>query len=60
VCGDAVIYFNPYDIENRIYEITFDTVKYNQIKERGIQRYSEIKQQQNTMLDDLCDIILRK
>jgi glycosyltransferase involved in cell wall biosynthesis len=61
VCGNAVSYFNPYDvaeIENRITEIVFDSDKKESLKQYGLKRYKAIKLKQENMLTNLIDIIL--
>jgi glycosyltransferase involved in cell wall biosynthesis len=61
VCGNAVSYFNPYDvaeIENRITEIVFDSDKKESLKQYGLKRYKAIKLKQENMLIKLIDIIL--
>ncbi|GAB5381764.1 MAG: glycosyltransferase [Aliiglaciecola sp.] len=61
VCGDAVLYFNPYDvneIEIRIAEIYFDEKKRNLLVQKGAQKVKDMDLQQAEMLDQLCTIII--
>lgn len=50
VCGDAVLYFNPFDykeIKNRILQIHYDKGLYNSLKAKGEQRFDFITNEQN-------------
>lgn len=61
VCGDAALYFNPYDIEeiaNRIVQLA-DPVMHRNMAERGRKRYEYIRKQQDKDLDALTDYICR-
>lgn len=61
ICGNAVLYFNPFDeneIVNRIAEIYFDDSTREILLKRGKSRYQNIAEKQNLMLDDLCSLIL--
>jgi len=61
ICGDAVLYFNPLDegeIKNRALTILFDEEIWNRYSRKGGQRFEMIKERQEHMLDELCDLIL--
>ena len=61
VCGDAVLYFNPYDIEeiaNRVVQLA-DPVMHRNMAERGHKRYEFIRRQQDKDLESLADYICR-
>lgn len=61
VCGDAALFFNPYDISeirNRILQVIFQESIRDRMIERGLVRFQEIKEMQQTMLDELVNIIL--
>ncbi|MBU2877829.1 glycosyltransferase [Aliiglaciecola lipolytica] len=63
VCGDAVLYFNPYnesEIANRIAEVYFDNNKRNDLIARGHRRFEEITTSQTDMLLTLCHMIMQK
>lgn len=60
VCGDSVLYANPYSIEeidNRILQLE-DSSVYEKMKTKSLLRYMEIKEKQDSDLIDLCDLIL--
>jgi glycosyltransferase involved in cell wall biosynthesis len=59
VCGDAVLYTNPFSIEeimNRILMVTDENV-HNKLKNKSLNRYKFITQKQNEDLDKLIDYI---
>jgi len=59
VCGDAVLYFNPFsteEIKNRILMIC-DKEIYNVMSERGVSRFDTIKNKQKKDLEKLIDYI---
>jgi glycosyltransferase involved in cell wall biosynthesis len=61
ICGDAVLYFNPLDegeIKNRALSILFDEEIWKRYSKKGRQRFEMIKERQEHMLDELCDLIL--
>jgi glycosyltransferase involved in cell wall biosynthesis len=61
VCGDAVLYFNPFDvaeIANRILRLTDDATRKHLI-DAGAERYAKIKERQDHDLDALIDYICR-
>ena len=59
VCGQAVLYFNPYslpEIKNRILFAAFENLDvYRQL---GLERYNEIKEKQAKDLSELVGTIL--
>lgn len=59
VCGDAVIYFNPFSIEEIMSRILMlaDPDIHAKYSERGNQRYFKITERQNADLDGLIDYI---
>lgn len=61
VCGDAALYFNPFDIEeiaNRVVQLA-DPVMHRSMAERGHKRYEYIRRMQDKDLDALVDYICR-
>jgi glycosyltransferase involved in cell wall biosynthesis len=61
VCGDAVIYFNPFiinEISIRITQILFDQDIREELMIKGIKRSNYISDLQDKMLEDLVDIII--
>jgi glycosyltransferase involved in cell wall biosynthesis len=63
VCGDAVLYFNPYshkEIRNRLLAIINEPHLRDQLIRRSRHRYDVVSDQQDTMLDQLCLLILGK
>jgi len=63
VCGDAVLYFNPYqtdELKKRILAINFENGLWDLLSKKGMDRYQFITTQQNKMLDELCYLILKK
>ncbi len=59
VCGDAVLYFNPYSIEEimaRIIRICDDSI-YDDFSKRALNRYAFITSRQNEDLDRLIDFV---
>lgn len=60
ICGDAVLYFNPYDIaeiKNRILQ-SFDEDIRKEITSKIYEQYNYVKQRQVQDLDKLVNIIL--
>lgn len=60
VCGDAVLYFNPFDykeIKNRILQIHYDKNLYQNLKEKGVKRFDFITKKQNADLVQFVDWI---
>lgn len=60
VCGDSVMYANPYSIEeiaNRILQLE-DAAVHNEYKQKGLMRYSVVFEKQKSDLFKLCKIIL--
>ena len=54
ICGDAVLYSNPYsliEIKNRILQL-FNTEIYNRLQKEGLKRYNYIKSIQDKDLED--------
>lgn len=61
VCGDGVIYFNPYSVEeikNRILSVFHSKEIRLNYTELGIKKFEEVSQKQDLMLDELVNIIL--
>lgn len=60
VCGDAVLYFNPYSIpEIKMRILQCEDEKYRcQLAERGLRRQKEIECKQNKDLEDFCNYII--
>jgi glycosyltransferase involved in cell wall biosynthesis len=61
VCGDAVLYFNPYSINEikcRVLQIINDEETRVELKEKGNARFEEINRKQKSMLDQLVNSIL--
>lgn len=59
VCGDAVLYFNPMDIDeiaNRIYQLDLPKVR-ERLSAAGRRRFETIKERQDRDLDALCRYI---
>jgi glycosyltransferase involved in cell wall biosynthesis len=62
ICGDAVIYFNPFsidEIENRILMILNGDI-YKTYSQRAKDRFYTIYEKQKQDLDDLIDYIFEK
>lgn len=62
VCGEAVMYVNPYSIEeisNRILQLEDDEL-WNKHKKRGFERYKLIFQKQSEDLEKLCVMLMEK
>lgn len=62
ICGDGVIYFNPFSIEeikNRVLQLIFETGMYERYSQRGIEVSKRVAVKQDQMLDKLVDIILK-
>lgn len=60
VCGDAVVYFNPFDykeLKNRILQILYDKQLYQSLKVKGAERLNFITRKQNKDLTDFVDWI---
>ena len=60
VCGDAVLYFNPYsipEIKMRILQCE-DKIYRCQLAERGLRKQKEIECKQNKDLEDFCNFII--
>lgn len=60
ICGDAILYFNPYsvhEIKTRILQFEDEIVR-NSFSERGKVRQKIIESRQNEDLDKLCKYIL--
>jgi glycosyltransferase involved in cell wall biosynthesis len=61
LCGDAVLYFNPFsvdEIKNRILLVLFEEGIWEQYSLLGIERSHLIASKQDRMLDALCRLIL--
>lgn len=61
ICGDAALYFNPYDIKeiaNRIVQLS-DPEMHRSMAEHGFKRYEYIRRQQDKDLESLADYICR-
>lgn len=62
VCGQAVLYFNPYDtdeIYSRVLQLVTDESTRQALRERGQLRYSEIARRQEDDLRMLGELLLR-
>lgn len=62
ICGEAVVYFNPYlvnEISIKIVQILFDKEIITELFEKGIKRSDYIRSKQNEMLNKLVEIIIR-
>ena len=60
VCGDAVVYFNPFDykeIKNRILQVHYDKQLYQSLKVKGAERFDYITKKQNKDLTDFVEWI---
>lgn len=61
ICQDAVLYFNPFSIEelkNRILQMTCDEGVYKKYADRGPGVFKEVSSKQDAMLDELVSMIL--
>lgn len=61
VCGDAVLYANPYSVEeiaNRVLQLE-DEKRYNYYREKSLERYARIFDKQKSDLNSLCNILLK-
>lgn len=61
ICGNAVLYFNPYDwmeIYNRILMLLNNNI-YNKLVQKSLERYDFILQKQDSDLDLLVDYITK-
>lgn len=62
ICGDSVIYFNPYDvleIETKVYQAFSDEQSQRIYRDKALKKYQEINVKQNDDLRKLVDIIVR-
>ena len=62
ICGESVLYFNPYDcleIYNRILMLLNDNI-YNKLVQKSLDRYNFISQKQDSDLDLLVNYIMKK
>ena len=60
ICGDAVLYANPYSVEeisNRILQLE-SSYLYISLKEKSLKRYLYISEKQKEDLDGLCMLLL--
>lgn len=60
VCGDAVLYFNPYlisEIKMRILQMEDENVRVK-YKTRGLERENQIRAKQDEDLDRMCEYLL--
>lgn len=60
VCGDAVLYANPYskeEIANRVLQLENEEL-WIEYRKRGLKRYQEIYQKQSQDLESLCELLL--
>ncbi len=63
ICGDAVIYFNPFRIDeimNRILMLLNDKEIYSSYSKKSLMKSREISSIQRRMLDELCIMLLKK
>ncbi|MCL4640017.1 MAG: glycosyltransferase [Pseudosphingobacterium sp.] len=61
ICGDAVLYANPYDIKevkNRVMQLSLDKNIYESLTEKGKDRYAFIYRRQKEDLQALVDYLL--
>ncbi|MBN2038799.1 MAG: glycosyltransferase [Spirochaetes bacterium] len=61
ICGDSVIYFNPFridEIKNRILFILFDEKSRKEYGKLGRSRYEKIFHKQKKDVNEICNIIL--
>lgn len=61
VCGDAALYFNPYDIPeiaNRILQLTYSDIR-THLSQKGPERYNYIKQRQDEDLEAFARYLMR-
>lgn len=62
ICGDGVIFFNPFSVEeikNRILQLVFEPDIYERYSQRSIEIAKKVAIKQDQMLDKLIDIILK-
>ncbi len=62
VCGDAVVYFNPFSIEeliNRVLYILFEDKEYARYSKMGKERYDHLVQQQHIAIRKISELILQ-
>ncbi|WP_419213229.1 glycosyltransferase [Maribacter sp. X9] len=62
ICGNAVLYFNPfsiYEIRNRILQINEDKLIYANLQSKGIIRLEELQENQKLMITNLLKIIFQ-
>lgn len=60
ICGDAVLYTNPYSVEeiaNRILQLEEDN-NHREYSKRGLERYRMIYEKQNQDLQKMCGMLL--
>jgi glycosyltransferase involved in cell wall biosynthesis len=61
VCGDAVLYFNPFSVDemkNRILLVLFEDGIWERYSQLGIERSCLIAAKQDSMSNELCRMIL--
>ena len=61
MCGDAVLYFNPFsvdEIKNRILLVLFEEGIWERYSQLGMERSRLIAAKQDSMLNELCRLIL--
>lgn len=60
ICGDAVLYFDPYnvsEIKNRILQLTDESI-YNRLSKESSLKYKEVSEMQKNDLEKLVNFIL--
>ena len=60
ICGDAALYFDPYNIlemSNRILQLGDPSI-YEQLQEKGMARYALVSERQKRDLDSLVNFLL--
>jgi len=61
VCGDAALYFNPFsidEIKNRLFHMIFEPGTLELYSELGKKQSAIMAQKQDSMLDELCQLVL--
>jgi len=61
ICKDAPLYFNPYsvhEISNRILNIVNDSILYEKMKNKSLERYYNVKVKQENDLNKLVEILI--
>lgn len=61
ICGDAVLYTNPYSIEeiaNRILQLENQSLRIH-YDQKGLDRYAQIEAKQASDLNNLCNLLLK-